>query len=105
MSAKRYTKEQKSSWLEEFNQRGGSAAAFCRDREIPYQSFTKWRRAAKGEAAGDDTDSTEAKRFVEIDLSPAHGIGLAPNTGSAAVELSLGNGMILRIFPTRPSLA
>ena len=105
MSAKRYTKEQKTSWLEEFKHAGGSAAAFCRDREIPYQSFTKWRRAARRAAGEEEADSTEAKRFVEIDLSPAHGIGLARDVRDAAVELSLGNGMILRIFPTRSGLA
>ena len=43
MSRTRYTDEDKARLLGEFEAGGGSAAAFCRERGISYQTFVAWR--------------------------------------------------------------
>ena len=88
---RRYTDEDKARWLDEFATIGGSAAAFCRERGLGYQSFMQWRRAAGGSAAAEP-----ATGFVEIDVAPRH--EAAPVIGTL-VELDFGGGLVLRIRP------
>ena len=77
--------------MDAFAAQGGSAAAFCRERGLSYQSFIRWRRAAGRLSAPEPTAG-----FVEIDLAPrreaSSGIG-------ALVELDFGGGLVLRIRP------
>lgn len=88
---RRYTDEDKARWMDEFETRGGSAAAFCRERGLGYQSFMKWRRAAGGPPV-----AQSAIDFVEIDLASRR--EHAPGAG-ALVELDFGGGLVLRIRP------
>ena len=47
MSRTRYTDEDKARLLGEFDAGGGSAASFCRERGISYQTFIAWRRGRR----------------------------------------------------------
>jgi hypothetical protein len=89
MSRTRYTDEDKARLLGEFDACGGSAAAFCRDRGLSYQTFIAWRR---GTAAR--RDAVNAMEFVELALGPAAGERAA--TGPR-VEFDFGGGLLLRI--------
>ncbi len=94
MSRTRYTDEDKARLLGEFDARGGSAAAFCRDRGLAYQTFIAWRRGAQATRH----DAGTAMEFVELALGPAAGERTA--TGPR-VELDFGGGVVLRIhLPT-----
>lgn len=77
--------------LDEFETLGGTAAAFCRERGIGYQSFMQWRRAVGRTAA-----AQPPAEFVEIDLAPRR--DAAPAVGTL-VELDFGGGLVLRIRP------
>lgn len=87
----RYTDEDKTRWLDEFATTGGTAAAFCRERGIGYQSFMQWRRAAGGSSAAEP-----ATGFVEIDLAARRE---HPAAAGTLVELDFGGGLVLRIRP------
>lgn len=39
----RYSREQWTQWLSEYAASGLSATAFCKQRELPLQSFYNWR--------------------------------------------------------------
>ena len=94
MSRTRYTDEDKARLLGEFDACGGSAAAFCRERGLPYQTFITWRRggmAARPMAA-------PAMEFVGLGVAQV-GRGQA---GTPRVELDLGGGMVLRIHLPTP---
>lgn len=88
---RRYTDEDKTRWLDEFATLGGTAAAFCRERGIGYQSFMQWRRAAGGSSAAEPVTG-----FAEIDLAARREHAAA---GGTLVELDFGGGLVLRIRP------
>lgn len=89
MSRTHYTSEDKALLLGELDACGGSAAAFCRERGLAYQTFIAWRRG--GMAAG--PWAAAAMEFVELAVAPAS----REHAGAARVELDLGGGMALRI--------
>ncbi len=87
MSYRRYTEEERAAWLARFERFTGSAVSFCREQELNYQSFLRWRREAASEAPG-------APEFIELALpSPAS----AP--AGETVELIFPGGLTLRINP------
>lgn len=90
MSRTRYTDEDKARLLGEFEAGGGSAAAFCRERGISYQTFVAWRRGRR--LARHKPGA--AVEFLELDLTPAAG---RRADSSPRVELDLGGGIVLRI--------
>ena len=80
--------------MAKFERSGGSAAAFCREHGLAYQTLMAWRRKSKNQLpAGKEVE------FVEVELQ---GSGQAPIQGGAdpAVELVLAGGSVLRIYPT-----
>lgn len=85
------TDADKARLLDEFETHGGTAAAFCRERGLGYQSFMQWRRTAGRSAA-----AQPPAEFVEIDLAPRR--DAAPVAGNL-VELDFGGGLVLRIRP------
>jgi transposase-like protein len=91
---KRYTQAEKSRFLRKFERSGGGAAAFCRRQKLSYHTFLKWRREADGarEAAA------EPAQFVELEVKRAE-VEIPPAVAGPSVELVLGGGMILRIYP------
>jgi hypothetical protein len=89
MSRSRYTDEDKARLLGEFEACSGSAAAFCRDGGLAYQTFISWRRGTAG-----SRDAGNAMEFVELALGPVAG---ERNTVDPRVELDFGGGLVLRI--------
>ena len=83
--------------MAEFERSGSSAAAFCREKGLAYQTFLNWRRRSALSLAQEPR--TSESEFVEVEL-PAS--ASTPGRGSAdpAVELILAGGSILRIYPT-----
>ena len=105
------TRRDQAKWQKLIDQQsssGLSAAAFCRDRNIGYPSFMAWRKrllASESEQALQLTPS----RFIE--LTPAYRASDAepqdlseratPTALTFCVELSLGDGIELRISRSR----
>jgi hypothetical protein len=94
MSRRRYTDEDKARLLGEFDACGGSAAAFCRDRGLSYQTFIAWRRGTVARR-----DAANAIEFVELALGP---VTEERSTTGPRVELDFGGGMVLRIHLPAP---
>gem|GEM_PF-6463191 len=82
--------------MREFEQHDGSAAAFCRQRGVSYQTFMNWRRRTSASLP----PKAEPPAFIEFELgaSPPQHVSAGP-----LVELELGGGIILRIHPARPA--
>lgn len=89
MSRRRYTDEEKARLLDEFHAGGATAAAFCREQGLCYQTFLNWRRAAP-----DDSTPPERTEFIELDLARAPRPEADP---AMLVELDLGGGIVLRV--------
>jgi len=83
----RYTDEEKTRINREFEGSGGSAAAFCRQAEISYQTLMNWRRRTHGSLPS----TTEPPAFLEFELGGAH---QRPRPAGPLVELELGGDMI-----------
>ena len=102
MSRRHYTDKEKIEYLAEFTRSGGTAPAYCREQGLVYQTFMRWRRERNGDLElGQSAPATE---FVEIDLPPGDETS-KPDPGSPAVELVLGGGTILRIYPSQTRLS
>lgn len=94
MSRTRHTDKEKARIIREFEHHDGSAAAFCRQRGVSYQTFMNWRRRASTSLP----IAAEPPAFLEFEL------GTAPSRhvfSGPLVELELGGGIILRIHPAR----
>ena len=89
----RYTDEDKARLLGEFDAGGGSAAAFCRERGISYQTFITWRRGRRVTRRKAEAP-VEFVEFVELALGPAAG---RREQAGPRVELELGGGIVLRV--------
>jgi len=98
MARRRYTEEEKANYLAEFETAGANAAAFCREHGLAYQTFLNWRRR-RGALVQPDKPERPTE-FVEVELEPACA-PVAREAGTPAVELTLGAGMVLRIYPTQ----
>jgi transposase-like protein len=94
MSRPRHTDKQKARILREFEHYDGSAAAFCRQRGVSYQTLMNWRGRASANLSAPEQPPT----FLEFQLESAHHRS-APV--GPLVELELGGGIILRIHPSR----
>lgn len=95
MSRTRHTDHEKARFLRDFEHSGQSAAAFCRQRGISYQTLANWRRAA-----ADLPPPEQAPAFLEFELGAERH---RPAPAGPLVELELGGGIILRIHPARPA--
>lgn len=93
MSRTRHTDKEKVRIIRDFEQHDQSAAAFCRQRGISYQTLMNWRRATANLPVPEQPPA-----FLEFELgaSPHQRVSTGP-----LVELELGGGIILRIHPAR----
>jgi hypothetical protein len=73
---------------------GGSAATFCRELGLTYQTLIAWRRGEMAARLG----AAAAIEFVVLAVAPAS----REHSGAARVELDLGGGMALRIHLPAP---
>jgi len=90
----RTSRDERLALVGDQEESGLSAMAFCRARGLGYQNFLRWKKTlatdGHGKAAG------KAPLFVELAVEPA-GAG-AVRTPSLAAELSLGGGIILKVY-------
>ncbi|MGL5020390.1 MAG: IS66 family insertion sequence element accessory protein TnpA [Luteolibacter sp.] len=93
MSRPRHTDKQKARILREFEHYDGSAAAFCRQHGVSYQTLMNWR----GRASANLPAPEQPPAFLEFQLESSHHWS-APV--GPLVELELGGGIILRIHPS-----
>lgn len=72
---------------------GLTASAFCRERGIGYQNFLRWKRTLAAE------QSPGGPAFVELAVE-----SVAPSLPVTALiaELSLGGGIVLKVFTPYP---
>ena len=94
MSRTRHTDREKARIIREFEHHDGSAAAFCRQRGVAYQTFMNWRRRVSASLPV----ASEPPAFLEFELgtTPTRQVSTSP-----LVELELGGGIVLRIHPAR----
>ena len=60
MSRRHYTDKEKIEYLAEFTRSGGTAAAYCREQGLVYQTFMRWRRERNGDLElGQSAPATE----------------------------------------------
>ena len=100
MSRKKFTESEKQRWVSRFQTHDTSAAAFCRKFDLSYGSFMAWRRlyAGKGGRAKSATLADTQPPFIEVTVDSlsnqtAHEVSPMP-----VAELSLGSGIVLRVF-------
>jgi transposase-like protein len=87
MSYRRTTEDERKGWLTRFERSGSTAAAFCREHELNYQSLLRWRQMAIAESEG-------ATEFIELEVPCS-----ASASPAEAVELTFPSGLTLRINP------
>lgn len=87
----RRSRQQWQQIVEQFERTDVSASVFCRQQSLAYQSFLKWRTLLQNEI------NQSAISFVEIVPEPAD---TPANNGGWAIELDLGNSIVLRINQT-----
>jgi hypothetical protein len=95
MSRTRHTDKEKARIIRDFEQQDQSAAVFCRQRGISYQTLINWRRATTNLPIPEQPPA-----FLEFELRRPHN---PPDRGGPLVELELGGGIILRIHPANPA--
>jgi transposase-like protein len=92
----RTSRDERLALVDEQERSGLTASAFCRERGIGYQNFLRWKRTTVPEL------TAGSPAFVELAVESA-----APSAPVPAVvaELSLGGGIVLKVFapyPNRP---
>jgi transposase-like protein len=98
MARRRYTRDEKAEFLKKFRRSDGNAAAFCRKHRVPYYTFLGWQRGL-GRRPGPAAARSTQTRFVELEVKRDDLEDPRPLPSPAVVELVLGAGMILRIYP------
>lgn len=96
MSGTRRTGQEKARLLRDFERSGQSAAAFCRQRGVSYQTLANRRRAA-----ADLPPPEQAPAFPGFQLGAARHRSAPAAARSSKPEP--GGGIILRIHPARPA--
>jgi hypothetical protein len=100
MSRKKFTESEKGRWVSRFQGQGKSAAAFYRKFDLPYGSFMAWRRLynGKGSRAKSTTLSDTRPPFIEVTVDSSSNQTARVVSPMPVVELSLGSGIVLRVF-------
>jgi hypothetical protein len=105
MSRTRHTDKQQARILREFEHHDGSAASFCRQRGVSYQTLMNWR----GRASANLPDPEQPPAFLEFQYLyhlpfdrqrvlnlQRHGVDLSPNTmGDAAAKVADQCGLLV----------
>ena len=96
-----YVRRSESDWrhlIEAWAQSGQSQEAFCRSRGLALSSLCNWRRKLKDESTAlPGSPPREAAGFIELTAPRAS----ERESPAWDVELSLGEGTVLRLRCTR----
>lgn len=82
-----YTQAEREHWLAQFDQHPSTAASFCREHSLCYQTFLRWRREAR------KNNTTDTVPFIELELPTP---SVSPPRRDL-VELTFPGGLTLRI--------
>jgi len=105
----RYTLAERHALVDQQRLSGLSAAAFCREHDLVYQTFVGWRRRRADDGADRGAPAVPlphpAQRvhdtlpeFIELGVSESADAQTPPGPVSPwLVELDLGGGMTLRV--------
>ena len=96
MSRKRYQESEKRKWVRRFNGYHSNAATFCREFNLPYGSFMAWSRLYRRKPSKSTALASQRSQFVELTVEPPNSRVKVVSTPVA--ELSLGSGIVLRVF-------
>ena len=100
MPHSKLNESEKRQWVTLFKNYDLGAAAFGRGFGLPYASFMTWKRLYHGKLAKSQKTAPSGSEFVErvVERSlPTPHAGPPPLRAPVA-ELSLGAGVVLRIF-------
>ncbi|MCK5922513.1 MAG: transposase [Methylococcales bacterium] len=89
---------EKLRWVSLFSNYDISAAAFCREFDLPYASFMTWKRLYHGKLAKPSKATPSEPEFVELVVEPPSSPRVTTSSSAPVAELSLGSGVVLRIF-------
>ena len=89
---RQYTQQEREHWLAQFDQTDSTAISFCREHQLCYQTFLRWRRAKRESNRAGNPD------FVEIEVP---GAPVAP-PAAPRVELTFPGGLTLCIHSSAP---
>ena len=92
MPTQKYIRRSAAIWetlIDQYQQSGLSGAQFCRDQQLPYASFCKWRQRILEADDSQPTSAVSEPGFVELNTWPD-----APDR-PWRITLKLGNGVEL----------
>ena len=89
----RRSAEQWQALIEQWQQSGQSAKAFCREHDLGYASFCQWRKrlASANEPTRSSGQGAQEPAFVDLASLASSG------AGGWDIVLSLGDGVELRL--------
>lgn len=88
----RRTAAQWRALVEQFEQSGLSARAFCDRHQLGYASFCQWRRRLAQEGTAPVMSSKPEAEFLDLSA-----LGIASRSSGWQIVLSLGGGVELRL--------
>jgi transposase-like protein len=100
MSRKKFTELDKQRWVIRYQSHGANAAAFCREFDLPYGSFMAWRRHYHGKNGSTEsaTPACVQTPFIEVTVDSPSPQAKGTVSPLPVAELSLGSGIVLRVF-------
>jgi transposase-like protein len=93
MERRRFGREQWVQWVEEQQVSGVSVVEFCRQREIPANSFYLWRRKLAAESLA----SSGSGPFVPLRLVPGSELGIDLPCG-ATIRIPADEATLRRVL-------
>lgn len=96
MSTTKYQRRTPEAWqslIHQHRESGLSGAQFCKQQEIPYASFSKWRQRLSEDVPQSTPAVSSAQASGFIDLSTLAGA----EDRLWSITLKLGNGVELRL--------
>ncbi|TYL46898.1 IS66 family insertion sequence element accessory protein TnpA [Marinomonas sp. IMCC 4694] len=89
---KPYTRRSSSEWqqiIDDQAESGLSAPQYCKQHQVRYASFSKWRQHFSGTKTSPDSSQSD---FIDLSQMPA-----LSGTGRWNITLCLGDGIELRL--------
>ena len=98
MARARYQESEKRKWVRRFNGYHSNAAAFCREYKLPYGSFMSWKRLYLVKPSKSTALAPQQFEFIELTVETPSSSVKGAATPIPVAELSLGSGVVLRVF-------
>ena len=105
MSNRRSTPQQREQWIDRFRKQACSAAEFCREHQLSYQTFLNWLRKAEnqGEAPPRAAPHPVGSSFDYFTLENGSDQPASPKEqAEVTVKLNLPGGVVLSVSTNQP---